>query len=323
MPYPTSFGTLVDQQSLGAQTINVYPTLAALGLEQGLVQNGQLAAVQSPIFTLYQANTAIPGNGQYSVASTSSSQLSGGGGTTYWIQIASGDIYNANFQQMPFTARAVVTSLPAYTGTGTGTLTGPANTALGTQDGVSTLAVGDQIFLQGGTTNLTAVDSGPWVILALGSGTSQYVLKRPAWFFTGNKFTSGLIVNIGGEGTVFGNTEWKSTSASGTIDTNDAKFYVGRINLQRALSAGVGAMAAGQATGTNMPVGILSASISTVTATVVSLAGTYTTTVSYGTRTALTPGYLGTSTATVYANAAGFTTDATDTSTLNICIVNW
>jgi len=99
-----------------------------------------------------------------------------------------------------FTARAVVSLLSgAYTGSGTGTLTASANAAFGTQDGVSTLAVGDVVLLQAGTTNLTAAkDAGPYTISVLGSGTVKWVLTRPLWWATGATAPLSQRIEIGG-----------------------------------------------------------------------------------------------------------------------------
>src|SRR5882672_9402921 len=72
--------------------------------------------------------------------------------------------------------RAVVTSLQAYTGTGTATLTETSNGAWAAQDGVTNV-VGDTVFIPATTTNLTgALDCGPWLISSLGSAGSQWVL---------------------------------------------------------------------------------------------------------------------------------------------------
>lgn len=86
MPYPTTFGTLPDQQSLGNQYVNIYPTTAALALEQQLIQPGALAATVVP-FAMYQAQGTAPTDSQY-VTSVSSAQYAGGGGSMYWKQIA-------------------------------------------------------------------------------------------------------------------------------------------------------------------------------------------------------------------------------------------
>jgi hypothetical protein len=90
-----------------------------------------------------------------------------------------------------YKARNVVTSLQAYTGTGTNVLTETANGAWAAQDGV-TNAVGDVVFIFTTTTNLVgALDSGPWQITSLGSAGSKWVLTRPSWFTTGSTIPQG------------------------------------------------------------------------------------------------------------------------------------
>ena len=127
-----------------------------------------------------------------------------------------------------FKARAVVTSLAANTGTTTGTLTGSVNGALATQDGVTTLGVGDTVFIPPGTTNLAAAsDAGPYQISSLGAAGAKWVLARPSWWATGAVAALGQSIAIGGEGTKWGGSEWRSFAAEGSavIDTNDLVFY--------------------------------------------------------------------------------------------------
>ncbi len=138
------------------------------------------------------------------------------------------------------TSRAVVTSLAAYAGTTTGTLTASANGAFGTQDGITTLAVGDTVFIPEGTTNLTAAsDAGPYVIAALGATGAKWQLVRPSWWATGASIPTGAI-KIGPEGTFWFGTEWKSFAVKGSqvIDTSAPKLYPGRVAFQITLVAG-------------------------------------------------------------------------------------
>lgn len=125
-----------------------------------------------------------------------------------------------------FKARAVVTSLQAYTGSGTNVLTETANGAWATQDGVTNV-VGDIVFIPATTTNLTgALDSGPWQITSLGSAGTKWVLTRPDWFTTGSTVQIGLDVVIGGEGTAWAGNTWRSFAAvSQVVGTNDPVFY--------------------------------------------------------------------------------------------------
>lgn len=217
-------------------------------------------------------------------------------------------------QATQFVARAVVTSLATYTGSTTGTLTATANGAFGSQDGVA-VAAGDIVFIQGGTTNLTAAaDAGPWQISVIG-GAGKYVLVRPDWFQAASVCPVGCVVNIGGEGTLFAGAQFKSFAAVGSavISTNDLSFFVNRV-IQTAV------LVAGTVTITN--VGIRSATKSRLVATVNTL-NTATGTVGYGNLVAMTPGYIGTATCSVKAYIANMTINATDVSTVNVEITNW
>jgi hypothetical protein len=215
-----------------------------------------------------------------------------------------------------FRARSVVTSLQAYTGTGTGTLTETANGAWAAQDGVTNV-VGDIVFIQGGTTNLTgAVDSGPWQITSLGSAGTKWVLARPDWFLNGTVVNPGQVIDIAADGTIWAGTQWKSFAATGSavIGTNDPTFYVGRALIQVTLVAG---------TINVTSVGIRSATKSAIVATRAAAGGTVTATVGYGTLAAMTPGYIGTATAAVTAYIANMTIQNADTSNLNLIVTNW
>lgn len=136
------------------------------------------------------------------------------------------DPVNAEQLSSQYKARNVVTSLQAYTGTTTATLTETANGAWATQDGV-TNAVGDIVFIPATTTNLSsAVDSGPWQIADLGSASTKWVLKRPSWFAQGSGIVQGADIAIGGEGTAWAGNTWRSFAATGKlVGTDDPTFY--------------------------------------------------------------------------------------------------
>ena len=317
--------------------VTVYSSQATLEAETGPIQQGQMAFVQVPPM-MYTAVKAAPANGQ---ALSATASTANGGQVTYWIPVnmtGNQPLQPATSGQgKPGVCRCVVTVLPAYTGSGTGTLTGSANGALAAQDGV-TLAVGDTVFIPAGTTHVTAKDSGPMVVTALGGTSAKYVLTRPAWFPTGNYFTSGTSLQIGGEGAVFGNTQWKIDAASGVIDSVDPGFYVGRLTFQVTLASGTLALAAGQTPSTFplttgataiCPTGILSPTTSGITAVAAMKGGTVTGTVGYGianasvTTTNVTAGYVGTAAFSVFALASSLTTQASDASTLNVTLTNW
>lgn len=215
-----------------------------------------------------------------------------------------------------FKARAVVTTLQAYTGSGTNVLTETANGAISAADGV-TLAAGDVVFIQAGTTNLTgAVDSGPWTVTSLGGAGSKWVLTRPDWFTTGAAVQVGQVIDIGGEGAIWKGTQWKSFAATSAnvIGTNDPTFYVGRVTQQITLVASASTIS---------NVGLLSA---TKTGIEYDYTGTgaIAGTVGYGQTAAITPGYIGTGSVAIAALASGMTKNGTtDVSVVNVTIVNW
>ena len=211
-------------------------------------------------------------------------------------------------------ARCVVVALPAsYTGTGTGTLTGTSNVAIAVQNGV-TPAAGDIVLLAEGATNVSSVnDSGPMMVVNPGTGSVPYVITRPFWWSHGSVMPVGSIFSIGGEDTLFGGTFWSTYSTKGqVVDTNDPAMFPDTVGVQVTLVAGVKAI-------TNVP--LRSASLSTVVPTLASTGGTVTTTVGYQ-PFAITPGYLGTASVTVKSVAAGLTTNASDTSVLNVFLSN-
>jgi hypothetical protein len=220
-------------------------------------------------------------------------------------------------------ARVVITSLPnGYTGSGTGTLTGTANAALGTQDGVTTLAVGDVVFLPAGLANTTAAhDEGPYIILALGSGTTPYQLTRPSWFATGELIQLAQTVKIGSEGAQWRGTTWKSFSVKGAvIDTQDPGFYPDLVTQSVTLTAGTVTIAGIPVRPTNTSLAIVFASRTTPS--------TPSLTVQYN-PSAITPGRVGTAggltqaSVTVQAQIAAGTINVADGSTLTAAIQNW
>lgn len=136
-----------------------------------------------------------------------------------------------------FKARAVITSIAAYTAA-SGVLTANANGAIGAQDGV-TLAAGDLVMLQAGITNVTAADAGPYVVTAVGTAGSKYVLTRPWWYAHGGPVRQGVTVDVGGEGTAFSGSTWKALcGVAQVIGTNDPKFYPRVVKGSQALTAG-------------------------------------------------------------------------------------
>lgn len=136
-------------------------------------------------------------------------------------------------------------SLAAFVG-----VTGGSST---NTDGV--LAVeGDIVILPCQT---VATQNGPWEVGKVTAGTAP--LNRPAWYAPAStQQTAGLRVMVGGEGTVFKNTEWKPmiAAASFVVDTTDGQWFPLYVTGKTALVAGaitIGAGATGAAP-TFMPI---------------------------------------------------------------------
>jgi hypothetical protein len=215
-----------------------------------------------------------------------------------------------------FRARAVVTTLQAYGGSTTGVLTETSNGAISAADGV-TLVVGDVVFIEEGTTNITAAsDAGPYIVTALGGASAKWVLTRPTWWATGTPIVQGVTIQISGEGTLKGGTSWKSFAAKAqVVDTNDPVFWVDEVTQTVTLTS---------STVTISNVGVRSATKTLVIAELSAVGGTTTSTVGYGTLVAPTPGAIGTASIVIDALASGMTKNGTaDTSTLIVTVMNW
>lgn len=220
-----------------------------------------------------------------------------------------------------FKVRAVITTLQAYGGTTTGVLTETANGAISAADGV-TLALGDVVFVQEGTTNLTtASDAGPYVVTALGGASAKWQLTRPSWWQTGAAMALGQTLDVGGEGTLWAGSSWRSFAAKGSVvDTTAPLFWVRSITQEVTLT-GSGNKAISN-------VGIRSATQSQVLVSKVTNGGTISSTVRYemtpaSSPGAITAGALGTGAVTVQASVAAGTANASDQSVVNVTIINW
>ena len=126
------------------------------------------------------------------------------------------------------TARAVITSIAAYTNSG-GVITASANGAIGAQDGI-TLAVGNIVFLplvQSGAASVAASDTGPWIVTSVGSASTLFTLERPTWWITGNTVVPAFDIKVGAEGTKWAGNMWRAFPVSGSkvIDTDDPHFW--------------------------------------------------------------------------------------------------
>lgn len=227
-------------------------------------------------------------------------------------------------QSQDFTAHVVATSIAALTFTG-GTFSADANGAIATNDGIavgaSGLAAGDVIIFPTGTITtgvVSAANSGPWVLTAVGGASAKFTGIRPDWWRHGSNMTQRPIRVAAG--TLFGGTDWKAyadTLVGGTplvVGTGDPKFRPIQVTQTVTLSSSA-------ATITNVP--IHSATRSNVHAALGAVGGTTTATIGYGIIVAPTPGDLGTASTVVNAIASGGTKNGTsDTSILIVTITN-
>ena len=215
-----------------------------------------------------------------------------------------------------FTARNVATSMAAFA-VASGVLTASANGALGAQDGV-TNAVGDVIVIPAGTigsATVSAADSGPWKLTAIGGASAKFTAVRPDWWTHGSYIVPGALIEIGGEGTLFAGTAWK-TWAAGTavIGTDDPTLYPLRVTQQITLVAGTKAI-------TNVPIRSTSKVGLRATLAGGTPAGT-TTAFQRKLSSGATAGALGTASITVEAQSVAGTIVNTDVSVLNVEITN-
>ena len=233
-----------------------------------------------------------------------------------------------DFGPNAYTATVVITSLAAATTYAAGVLTGPVNTALGAQDTGVTNVVGDRVWIQKGTTNLpNAQQAGPWMVAAVGSGASQYVLVRPPEFQTGQTLAqvgASQIWTIAELGTIYGGTDWKAFAApTSVVDTTDMLFWPRRVSVQTTMT-GAGGLSPAI---TSIPIknfasgGAGANQCSEMRVTIVTV-GTDTTGTSWR-PSAVTPGPLGTATFKVLVESVLGTAVAADTSVVNVSWTNW
>jgi len=225
--------------------------------------------------------------------------------------------YTVSYSELAaFKCRGIATSIAAYTGSGTGLLTGAAVGALGAQDGL-TYGIGQRILLPKGLTNVSAVDQGPWVVSVVGDGATQYVLTRPGWWAHLALIEPGTVIELGAEGTgVLSGTSWKAMCANALrVDTGDPLFFPGQATALISMGAGT---PTGLAIVTTIPIFSTASGITWTPVT----ATTPTLTVTYG-QSAMTAGALGTASATIQARIAAGTVNVADGSTGKITIRNW
>jgi hypothetical protein len=87
-------------------------------------------------------------------------------------------------------------------------------------DGVSNVE-GDIVCLAAQT---SLPENGPYIVGAVTAGSAP--LTRPTWWATGTTLPSGIEIKVGGEGTVFGNSQWVvMAQQTVVVDTDDPALY--------------------------------------------------------------------------------------------------
>lgn len=212
------------------------------------------------------------------------------------------------------TVLVAITSLPANTVT-SGVMTADATGAWGAQDTDVTLALGDEVFIPEGTTNLdNAQEAGPWVVATLGAVGVAMVLRRPSWWPHGGAMPLGAKVSIA-KGAKYGCSTWRSDAAKGsTIGTTAPAFWPERLARLVTLASGTLSSAI-----TDMPVKSI-----TTNATAIRLDSVPTTAPHANTRvwraSAVTAGVIGTASIQVVAESAPGTTNASDAGTYMLTV---
>ena len=178
-------------------------------------------------------------------------------------------------------------------------------------DGI-TYAAGDVVLLANQT---TAAECGPYVVGTVATGTAP--LTRVDWWPTGSTIVQGQEISVGGEGTIFGGSQWKALCGkSKIVGTDDPLLYPKTCKGTLTLASGTKTL--GSAEG----LFLLAAPAASFVAFLNTTGGTLTSTTGYKCTTR-TAGKSGTAAATVLATVAAGTIDAANNSTLDWVATNW
>ena len=201
-----------------------------------------------------------------------------------------------------FQARGVVTANKSLT-----------TFAVANNDGITYVA-NDIVLLVGQT---SAAQNGPYVVGTPSGGNAA--LTRPSWWAASAAFLSGVVFEIGNEGTLYGGSSWKATAAAGVVDTNDPVFYPRFCKGTVSLAAGTKTL------GSTQGLWLLSTTKSSVVVTLNTAGGTTTTTITYGAPVASrTAGVVGTAAVIINAVTSDHATvNSSDTSSVDYLITNW
>ena len=213
--------------------------------------------------------------------------------------------------------RGVATSIAGYAAS-SGVLTASATGAIGPQDGLTYVA-GDLLFIPEGVAT-AAIDAGPYVVTNAGSSgpAAKFVLTRPSWYSTGMTIPQGLIIDIGGEGSAYAGSRWKSFVAKAkVVDTDAPLFWPSTCRKTVTLSSGT-------YTWNAAPLALRSTTDSSVQATRNTAGGTLTTVIELECPVASrVAGNVGTGAMLVHAIKSDKSVDTNDASSVDICVVNW
>jgi hypothetical protein len=182
-------------------------------------------------------------------------------------------------------------------------------------DGI-TYAAGDIVLL---TNQTTTAECGPYVVGTVASTTAP--LTRPDWWYTGMAIPQGVVIDCGGEGTIFGGSQWKAMCAkSKVVGTHDPVFYPRVCKATVTLSSGTKALGATQG------LFLYSTTSSIVQVTRQTAGGTLTNTTHYyapSASSARVAGKSGTAVVTANASVAAGTVNTADTSDVDVLVTNW
>ncbi len=203
------------------------------------------------------------------------------------------------------------TGLGAFFARGVGPTTNVSDLTaftVASNDGLTYVA-GDQVLLYAQT---AAKENGPYVVGTVAVGVAP--LTRPTWWPDTAVVKTGAKITVGGEGTLFGPSDWKVCAASAAIvvGTDSAALFPRYVGQQVSLTAGVKSI-------TNVPV--LSATKSTAIIDLIT-ATTATSTTMY-TTSSFAASTTGAGTVIVISKVNGATLSTLDGSTLNVGICNW
>ncbi len=161
--------------------------------------------------------------------------------------------------------------------------------------------------------NVSAANSGPYEVVALGGSGAHPVLSRPAWWAHGTAMQLGASFKVA-EGTLFGRSVWDvGATAGAVIGTDDPAAY------PRSVTQAI-VLVAGHLVVTNVPIRSATAKSNWLTSRLT--ANTSTLTVGGYHPLSITAGPMGTATVDITACVGAGTINVADVSTLLLTSTN-